>query len=144
MVKIEKNSEGEKDIKTCVLKTNQDDDIKESWSFSKLLKDAGKFLLLLLVVPAFLNYAALMKEEKELKPEGIFLFLDYQNYCNESIKYIVKFSNIFFCLGYLIDVSYGQKLFKNCVGKEGSKPTGIRISLFFSFSSFSFLSIIFI
>lgn len=96
MVKIEKNSEGEKDIKTCVLKTNQDDDIKESWSFSKLLKDAGKFLLLLLVVPAFLNYAALMKEEKELKPEG-----------------------------YLIDVSYGQKLFKNCVGKEGSKPTVI-------------------
>ena len=51
----------------------KDEQKEKSWSITKLFKDGLKGLLLILIVPAFLNYAALVKEEKELKPKGFIL-----------------------------------------------------------------------
>lgn len=59
----------------------------ESWNCKNVLLNISKGLLLIIVLPAFLNFSALIREEKELKPEGV-----------------------------LIDVRYGQKLFKTCNG----------------------------
>lgn len=58
-----------------------------SVTWKGVLLNIGKVLLLLLFVPAFLNFSALVREEKELRPDGV-----------------------------LIDVRHGQKLFKSCEG----------------------------
>ena len=43
----------------------------ETWSCWGIVQNILKFSFFVLLVPAFLNFAALGKEEKELKPEGI-------------------------------------------------------------------------
>jgi len=42
----------------------------QPWSCWGVTQNVLKFSLFVLVVPAFLNFAALGREEKELKPEG--------------------------------------------------------------------------
>lgn len=69
----EENSETDESLKTKI------------FGYIKL---AIQLLALLVLTPALVNFAALLREEKELKPEGL-----------------------------MVDVKNGQKLFKYCVGK---------------------------
>jgi len=57
------------------------------WTWKSILINVAKAFLLITILPAFLNFSALIREEKELRPEGV-----------------------------LIDVKHGQKLFKTCNG----------------------------
>ena len=59
------------------INNNKNKEKSSEWSITKLLIDAAKALLLIILVPAFLNYAALIKEEKELKPQGVDTFHFY-------------------------------------------------------------------
>jgi len=78
----EQNTELEKD------ESQDSKPLHPTWSFFGIIQNILKVLFLLFIVPVFLNYTALIKEERELKPEG-----------------------------FTIDVGHGQNLFKNCYGK---------------------------
>lgn len=71
-----------KKSKVAILKENQ------TKGFSRYLSTIAKIVLAVLIIPPFLNYAALQKEIAELKPEGEFY-----------------------------DIGWGQKLFLSCRGK---------------------------
>ncbi|KAK3590920.1 hypothetical protein CHS0354_032639 [Potamilus streckersoni] len=80
------------------------DQIKESQSrgFMKHVATAAKILVAMLLIPPFLNYAALQREITHLKPE----------------------------IGELYDIGWGQKLFLACQGKDPptvvlDAPTGM-------------------
>lgn len=59
-------------VKTPELKETKYEE-KATWSIWAVIKNIIKGFLLLMFVPAFLNYAALIREDKELKPEGHFI-----------------------------------------------------------------------
>lgn len=89
------NHQKEGAVKEC--KTNDKTDGKSdkedekckgnTWNWKRILINICKALALFVLLPAFLNFSALVREEKELRPEGV-----------------------------LIDVRHGQKLFKTCNG----------------------------
>ena len=70
--KEEKQLKEEKEGKD--VNNNKSKEKSNGCSITKLLLDAVKGLLLIILVPAFLNYAAIIKEEKELKPRGVYNF----------------------------------------------------------------------
>ncbi|XP_047145908.1 uncharacterized protein LOC100199358 isoform X2 [Hydra vulgaris] len=64
----------------------KDKEKNSSWKY--ILSSSLKCIAFILVLPPFLNFAALIQEEKSFKPEGI-----------------------------MIDVRHGQKLYKSCYGQ---------------------------
>ncbi|XP_028646749.2 uncharacterized protein si:dkey-122a22.2 [Erpetoichthys calabaricus] len=81
-------------------------DTQKSW-YSHVLS-VGKFVLLLIFIPPFLNYASLQREGLLLQPEG----------------------------GHLIDIGLGQKLYINCKGAGQpvvllDAPTGMSSDVWF-------------
>lgn len=61
-----------------LMKGPTNEEVTSSWSILAIAKNILKGLLLLIFIPAFLNYAALVREERELKPEGLsYLYIQY-------------------------------------------------------------------
>lgn len=92
MVLLKRNSHKKEDKEEDpVRKSKSDSESKEkkheSWMCTRIASNLLKVVFFILVIPAFLNFAALTREEKEFRPEGV-----------------------------LIDVKHGQKLFKSCIG----------------------------
>jgi len=75
-------------VKISKKKTADADNTTSSWSLRWFVTTACKVFLIVIVLPAFLNFSALIHEEKQLVPPG----------------------------GVLIDIKYGQKLFRSCAG----------------------------
>merc|ERR1712243_467609 len=87
------------DPKECVKESNTSDksddkprkEVEDSkgsiHNWKRIFINICKVLLVIIVLPAFLNFSALVREEKELFPDGV-----------------------------LIDIRHGQKLFKSCNG----------------------------
>ena len=71
------------------LKKKKDKEKSSSWKHR--LTNILKYIVVFLAVPPFLNFAALIQEEKVLKPEGYFLIPRLYN----RMKYIVKMFKIF-------------------------------------------------
>ena len=44
---------------------------KKTWTWKRILLNICKALGLIIVLPAFLNFSALIHEEKQLRPEGL-------------------------------------------------------------------------
>ena len=71
--KEEKEKDGEKTEKDPS-QTVKPPDKTTTWSFFGIVQNVLKVSFLIFIVPVFLNYTALIKEERELKPEGNTLF----------------------------------------------------------------------
>jgi len=85
-----KNSEIKQEEEKAVEETKcieTEEEPEEGWNIKGILVTGLQLFALIAVLPAFLNFAALIREEKELQPDG-----------------------------FVIDVRHGQKLFKTCNG----------------------------
>lgn len=129
----------------------QQPDVKGGFSFGSVLINIGKCLLLIIIIPPFLNYASLQREGQMLAPKGFHISVYRKFYfMQNSFSYIIFLklrlhseaiswpiyevlnaecewvSLLFFsCLhpdGQIIDVGLGQKMHLLCKGQ--GKPVG--------------------